>query len=91
MNELETLRKRIDDIDRDMARLFESRMEAVAKVAEYKAKNGLAVYDPQREAGVVQKNAALLQDDSLYSYYVRFLRSLMDISKDYQRDLTEDR
>ena len=87
MNDLETVRKKIDEIDREMARLFEARMEAVAAVARYKAKNDIAVSDPQREADMIARNTLLLQEGALRPYYVRFLQCEMDISKDYQRAL----
>ena len=87
MNELEKAREIINSVDRDMAALFEKRMEAVKAVAEYKAKNGLPIFDPKREDQVIEKNSKLIQNDELIPYYQAFLHGLMDISKDYQREI----
>ena len=87
MNDLEKLRKAIDDIDHEMVRLFEARMRAVSEVANYKAKNGIALYDPQREADIIERNTSYLQDESLRPHYVLFQKSLMKISRNFQCEL----
>jgi len=87
MTELEQAREIINSVDRDMAALFEQRMEAVKMVAEYKAKNNLPIFDAGREQQVIEKNCALLQSEALIPYYQAFLHSMMDISKDYQREI----
>ena len=55
MNELEEARRTIDEVDRQMAALFEARMAAVGQVAAYKEAHGLPVLDAGREAQVVEK------------------------------------
>ncbi len=87
MTELEQAREIINSVDRDMAALFEKRMEAVNVVAEYKLKNNLPIFDAGREQQVIEKNCALLQNKALIPYYQAFLHSMMDISKDYQREI----
>lgn len=89
MNELENIRQKIREADTEMARLFEKRMEAVKEVAAYKQKNGLQVYDPVREALLVEQNSALIENDELRSYYINYLHGVMDISKSYQKRLLE--
>ena len=56
--ELQEIRNRLDVIDKQMAELFEKRMDLCAQVARIKAESGKAVYDGQREA---QKLAAIYQ------------------------------
>ena len=90
MHSLENARAIIDRTDREMARLFQERMLAVKEIARYKAENGLPVYDPEREAQVIEKNAALIENKELSTYYIRFLKSVMDISKKYQSALFEE-
>lgn len=87
MEDLKEVRKRITEIDNKMAELFKARMEEVAKVAEYKKANGLPVFDPEREEQVVANGANRMEDPQLKSYYVNFLKNLMYLSKDYQRNL----
>ena len=53
MNELEKLRDEIDQIDRRMQQLFESRMKVSAGVAAFKAQTGKPVLDPEREKALL--------------------------------------
>ena len=49
MVDLTELRLKLDDIDREIVRLYEERMEVAGQVAEYKIANGRKVYDKERE------------------------------------------
>lgn len=89
MTDLEKARQQINNIDKEMARLFCERMNAVKKVAEYKKLHGLQVFDTVREAEVIKRNSEMFEDESLKSYYVNFLQSNIDISKNYQHRLLE--
>ena len=42
-------RKRLDEIDQEIVRLFEERMSVCKQVAEDKIRSGKAVYDGERE------------------------------------------
>jgi monofunctional chorismate mutase len=53
--ELEVLRKAIDDIDAQILELVMARVQVVLSVGEYKRKRGLAVYDPERERGLLDR------------------------------------
>ena len=85
MDELEQLRDEIDQIDREMTRLFEKRMEIVDKVAQYKKKNNIPILNTSREEEVLEKNITYLQDKTLRDPLREFFISLMKISKDIQR------
>ena len=85
MDLLQQARAEIDRIDAEMAALFAQRMHAVADVARYKAETGKPVFDPAREAAVLDQNAARLQDEDLRPYYRAFLQKAMDVSRAYQR------
>ena len=82
-------REDINRIDREMAELFRRRFESAARVADYKRAHGLPVYDPVREQEVIERNAALVDDEVLRSYYVCWLRSTMTLSRRYQHRLIE--
>ncbi|HJA24439.1 MAG TPA: chorismate mutase [Candidatus Fournierella merdigallinarum] len=84
MNELEAARRTIDQVDRQMAALFEARMEAVGRVAAYKQAHDLPVLDAGREAQVLEKNLALLQNKELAPYYADYIRHQMALSRQYQ-------
>ena len=88
-NALERARAEIDRIDTEMARLFSERMQAAKQIAAYKQETGMRLFDPQREAQVIEKGAARVEDAVVRSYYVNFLHALMDLSKAYQGRLSE--
>ena len=87
MDDLQQARAAIDEIDAEMAALFERRMQAVGQVARYKAATGKPVFDPAREDAVIAKNTARLQDETLRGYYRSFLQQAMAVSRAYQRQL----
>ena len=87
MSDLKDIRKKINEIDEQMAKLFEERMKASAEVAEYKKEHALPIFDSSRETEVINKNLQYINDEELKQYYVNFLKSTMDISKSYQSSL----
>lgn len=87
MDQLQQARAAIDEIDAQMAALFERRMEAVGQVAQYKAATGKPVFDAAREDAVLAKNTARLQSEELRSYYRQVLQNMMAVSRSYQRKL----
>lgn len=84
MDELKYSREKINKIDKEMAQLFCQRMEAVRNVAEYKKERGLPILDTAREEEIIKQNSQLITDEALRSYYINFLRSNMEISRNYQ-------
>ena len=89
MNKLEEARKSINEIDKEMAALFVKRMEAAKLVSEYKIEHGLPILDQSRENEVVAKNSAYVEDETLRSFYVNFLKDTMGVSRRYQEMLQE--
>ncbi len=84
MTDLGKLRQIIDEIDRDMTHLFEQRMDAVSRVAEYKANENCPVEDSAREQEMIERNRGLIQNEAYRPHYTRFLQSVMAESKAYQ-------
>ena len=87
MDQLQQARAQIDEIDAKMAALFEQRMQAVGQVAQYKARTGKQVFDPAREALVLEKNTARVQNPELQPYYREFLKEALAVSRAYQHVL----
>lgn len=85
MDKLAETRRRINEIDAEMARLFEERLAAVDDVLAYKREHDLPIFDADRERQVIENNLALLQKQKLVPYYRRFIQDFMNITKDYQR------
>ncbi|MBO5316533.1 MAG: chorismate mutase [Clostridia bacterium] len=81
---LDTARKKINEIDAKMAKLFVERMKAAETVADYKMARGLAIFDAAREDEVVARNSLLVEDEVIREYYVNFLRNNMAVSRAYQ-------
>ena len=84
MDALEQARAEIDTVDAQLAALFERRMAAVLQVAEYKRAHGLPIYDAAREAAVLEKAAARIQQLALRPYYKDHVQHMMDIAKQYE-------
>lgn len=89
MNELEQARSIINEVDADIAKLWEKRMKAVEMVVHYKMEHGLPVLDASREKQVIERNVQLIQEDGLKAYYEEMLKMMMDISKKYQKEIME--
>ena len=87
MNQLDKAREKINAIDVQMRELFEQRMKAVEEVAEYKLKNNMKIFDPDREAEVIEKNSIKMQNEKLKPYYREYIQAVMDISKSYQESI----
>lgn len=89
MNELEQARLTINEIDKEMATLFERRMRASEKVADFKKEKGLPIFDAAREKEIISEGSKQIEDLVLREYYVNFLKETMNISKQYQSRLIE--
>jgi chorismate mutase/prephenate dehydratase len=89
MNELEKIRSEINEIDAQMAELFERRMNACRDVAEYKRACALPISNPSREAEVIARGTAKINDEVLKEYYVSFMSDVMKTSRAYQSRLLQ--
>ncbi len=89
MDKLKQAREIISSVDKEIAALFEKRMNAVRLVSEYKIEHGLPIYDGDRETALIERNSALIENDELRPYYVDFLRNTMRISRGFQSNLSE--
>lgn len=86
---LQQAREMINEIDAQMAELFEKRMSAVRQVLAYKRKHQLPILDASREQIVIEKGCALIQDPELKPYYEELLIKQMELSRRYQKVLLE--
>lgn len=87
MRDLNKIREEINKVDESLSSLFEKRMELAKQVAEYKKENSIPIADAARENLVVQNNLKLISNEEIKPYYVNFIKSVMDISKEYQYSL----
>lgn len=84
MTELETERAKINEIDKQIATLFENRMDSAKKIALYKKEYGLQIFDSSREKEICKKELELIKNPDYKPYYLEFIQNLMDVSKKYQ-------
>lgn len=87
MNDLEQARAKISQIDKEMAALFEQRMNAAETIGLYKKEKALAIKDAEREAQLIDQNVKLIASDAVRPYYIRFLENMFSLSSDYQRGI----
>ncbi|MEF9917671.1 MAG: chorismate mutase [Eubacterium sp.] len=83
---MEEIRDEINKVDREMALLFEKRMDLVCRIAEYKFINNEEIFDHEREKEVIEKNINTIQNENYKRLYNVFLQMIMDQSKEVQRD-----
>ena len=89
MDKLLKAREIISEADREIAALFEKRMEAVRLVAEYKKERGLPIFDSSRENEVVKSNLENIENEEIKEFYVPFIKNTMEISKRFQHRILE--
>lgn len=87
MEDLDYLRKQIDEIDDSLIELFLKRMETVKKVAEYKRKNGMEVLVKSREEQVIKRHTENIQDEAQKRQAGEFLENLMYLSRKAQSEM----
>ena len=84
MIKLNLLRKKIDDIDDELIALFLKRLDISKEIGELKKENNMKIYDPEREEKIIGMSLKNI-DDNQKKYVEKFLRTLMDISKEVQK------
>lgn len=90
MRELAQIRQELDEIDREMVKLFERRMTLCREVARTKLAQGKPVLDASREAQVLESRAAMLADASLAEAVQALYREMMALSRQEQEKLLRE-
>jgi chorismate mutase len=80
-NDLDTLRRAIDAVDSRLLELIHERVRLVLEVGSYKAKHGLAIYDPERERRLLERLTALAQPPLEPDTVRRIFERLIDESR----------
>ena len=84
--ELKELRDQIDNIDDEIARLYEQRTQIAREVAEYKREHGMPIFQGGREDEVLRRAAEKVPPELADGARLLFT-TLMDISKCRQQQL----
>ena len=90
MKELDFLRAELDAVDKTLEEGFVRRMQAVEKIAEYKAEHGLPTLDASREAAVLEMHTENCPKE-LKPYMEYYFKVLMSLSRNYQEHLVIER
>ncbi len=88
MNKLEENRAVINEVDRELSRLFIRRFQAVKGIVEYKMEQGMPVLDRSREAQLIAQREAELPEE-LQPYFRSWYESLLASSRQFQTDMIE--
>ena len=80
-NDLDVLRRSIDEVDSRLLELIHERVRLVLEVGVYKSKHGLAIYDPERERRLLERLTALAQPPLEPDTVRRIFERLIDESR----------
>ncbi len=78
--------KQINEVDKEIARLFEKRMQAVEDVAHYKQEHALPVLI-KVEQEVLDRNVNYIENEKYKDSYLSMMKDMMRISRNYQQSL----
>ena len=81
--DLSQLRSQIDAVDVELVKLFCTRMELSAQVADYKKQNGLPIHHPARELEILEK-VGFMSGSELECYTKSLYSEIFRLSRDYQ-------
>ncbi|MEG0780467.1 MAG: chorismate mutase [Oscillospiraceae bacterium] len=87
IEELESLRRALDDIDRQLVAIFERRMALSAQIGAVKGEKGLPVLDEKRRDAVLRGCVAGLDDPSLTPYVETLYETILALSCRRQEEL----
>lgn len=83
INDINDIRKEIDEIDKELVDLYIRRMNCSARVAEYKREHGMPVLDASRERALLNKISEL-SGSELEEYTRTLYSTILDLSRSYQ-------
>ena len=84
MEDIQSLRQEIDQIDQEIVALFNKRLAVAYKVAQYKKEHQLNILDQKREDELLEKIKNLSQKEYVEET-LKLYENILVISKDYQK------
>ena len=84
--ELQELRSKIDEIDAQLTKLFEARMDVAAEIGAWKRENHMPVLDTARERDKLNAIAAESRED-MQTYTQMLYSMIFELSRSHQSDL----
>ena len=87
MERLNSLRDKVDVIDKQMAKLFAERIELVKEIAQVKKELELPIYDQARETFILIRNGAYIEDRNTRVMYFEMLTKMFELTKKMQEEI----
>ena len=87
MERINNLRDKIDEIDKQMAKLFEQRMLLVKEIANVKKELNYPIYDQGRETFVLIRNGAYIENKDIRVMYFDMLTKQFELTKKMQEEI----
>ncbi|MDD4779927.1 MAG: chorismate mutase [Tissierellia bacterium] len=84
--DLNSLREKIDLVDKELVELIEKRFNLVLQVGNYKMANNIPVLDENREELILSKCRKYLTNKNYEPYLDKLYMEIMNISKDMQKN-----
>jgi len=81
---MQALRAKINEIDKEIALLFNERFKVVKEIKAYKVKHNLPITDELREKAIIKDNLAYI-DEEFKQYFLTFYKTLISLSKESQQ------
>ena len=85
MDELDILREKINEVDKELAKLFEKRMNLI--IAKRKKEINYPVYDQGRETFLLIRNGSYIEDKDIRTLYFELLNKIFELSKKVQENI----
>lgn len=85
--DMKDYRKKIDEIDSQLLKLYEERMDVVAKIGKYKMENNLPVFDAAREDAKLDEVFASVKNKKYADGAAQLFITLMQASKELQEEI----
>lgn len=85
--DMKKLREQIDEIDAQILKLYEERMDVVSEIGKYKIENNLPVYDAAREDAKLEEVFASVSNKKYADGAAQLFITLMQTSREMQEDM----
>ncbi len=80
---IQSLRDRVDEVDRELLRALNERAQIVQELGAYKQEAGIALFDPKREEEILRKvaeeNPGPIYDSSMRDIFELILHRIRDL------------
>lgn len=82
-NRIQSLRDRVDEVDRELVRALNERAQIVQELGAYKQEAGIALFDPRREEEILRRvaeeNPGPIYDSSMRDIFELILHRIRDL------------